>query len=112
MDDKPAAGLPGAALLHWRVHRHRTTTRTDLVGGATTTSDARLGPTIADLDASGAEDEPGLVEEGARSPSPILNILRLNLQCATSTALYAARFRAAYMIYMISYRKKHNIIVL
>ena len=31
-----------------------------LVGGPTTTSDARLGPTIADLDASGAEDEPGL----------------------------------------------------
>ena len=48
---------------------------------------------ITGLDVSDAEDEPGLVEEGARSPSPILNILRLNLQSATSTKLYAARFR-------------------
>jgi hypothetical protein len=47
---------------------------------------------IAGLDASDAEDGPGLVEEGARSQSPILNILHLNLQSATSTALYAARF--------------------
>ncbi len=43
--------------------------------------------------ASDAEDELGLVEEGTRSLSPILNILHLNLQSATSTALYAARFR-------------------
>ena len=51
-----------------------------LVGGPMTTSDARLRPTIAYLDASGTKDEPALVEEGARLPSLILNILRLNLQ--------------------------------
>ena len=44
---------------------------------------------IACLDESDAEDEPGLVEEGARSPSLILNSLHLNLQSATLTALYA-----------------------
>jgi hypothetical protein len=44
------------------------------------------------LDAVDAEDKQGLFEEGAISPSPILNILHLNLQSATSTALYAARF--------------------
>jgi hypothetical protein len=38
------------------------------------------------------EDKKRLVEEGAKSPSPILNILLLNLQSATSTSLYAARF--------------------
>ncbi len=38
---------------------------------------------IACLDASVAEDEPGLVEEGARSPSLILNSLHLNLQSVT-----------------------------
>ena len=38
---------------------------------------------IAGLDASDAEDEPGVVEEGARSPSLILNSLHLNLQSAT-----------------------------
>ena len=38
---------------------------------------------IACLDESDAEDEPGLVEEGARSPSLILNSLHLNLQSAT-----------------------------
>ena len=54
--------------------------RDGLVGGLTTTSDAQLGPTIAYLDMSGAEDEPGLVKEGARSQSSILNILHLNLQ--------------------------------
>jgi hypothetical protein len=48
---------------------------------------------IACLDASDAEDEPGVVEEGARSPSLILNSLHLNLQSATLTALYAARFQ-------------------
>jgi hypothetical protein len=48
---------------------------------------------IACLDASDAEDEQGLVEEGARSPSLILNSLHLNLQSATLTALYAARFQ-------------------
>ncbi len=41
--------------------------RDGLVGGPTITSDAQLGPTIADLDVSGAQDEQGLVEEGARS---------------------------------------------
>ncbi len=34
---------------------------------------------IACLDASDAEDEPGLVEDGTRSPSLILNSLHLNL---------------------------------
>jgi hypothetical protein len=43
-------------------------------------------------DASDAEDKPVLVKEGTRSLSLILNILRLNLQSATSTTLYAARF--------------------
>jgi hypothetical protein len=57
------------------------------------TSAGVLGHTTPRPDASNAEDEPGLVEEGARSPSPILSILRLNLQSATSTTPYAAHFR-------------------
>jgi hypothetical protein len=44
---------------------------------------------IAGLDASDAEDEPGV----ARSPSLILKSLHLNLQSATLTALYAACFQ-------------------
>ena len=51
---------------------------------------------IAGLDASDAEDEPGVVEEGARSPSLILNSLHSNLQSATLTALYAACFQDGY----------------
>jgi hypothetical protein len=46
---------------------------------------------IAGLDVSDAEDEPGLVEEGARSPSTIWNILYLNLQpaeCDFDSALW------------------------
>jgi hypothetical protein len=48
---------------------------------------------IAGLDASDAEDEPGLVEEGTRSLQLILNFLHLNMQRATSTVLYAERFQ-------------------
>ncbi len=47
---------------------------------------------IACLDMSDAKDEPGLVEEGARSLSLILNITHVNLQSATSTVLYQACF--------------------
>ncbi len=39
---------------------------------------------VAGLDVSDAEDEPGLVEEGARSPLTIWNIPYLNLQPAES----------------------------
>jgi hypothetical protein len=67
--------------------------RASLVRGSTRQDDAWLGHTTQRRDASDAEDEPGFVEEGARSRSPILNILRLNLQSATSTTLYALRFR-------------------
>jgi hypothetical protein len=63
-----------------------------LVGAPTTTSDAWLGPTIAGLDALDAEDKQGFVEESARSPSLILNILHLNLQSATLMQLHQAHF--------------------
>ncbi len=67
-----------------------------MVGGQTSKDNDRLGHTrshIACLDALDAEDELGLVEEGARSPSLILNSLHLNLQSATLTALYEASFQ-------------------
>ena len=63
---------------------------------------------IACLDAADAEDEPGLVEEGARSQS-ILNILRLKLQSTTSTTLNARVFCCCYRHLAIMYDIKHDI---
>ncbi len=92
-EEKPCAATParplaltlsddeedGASLVKGRARRPRAMTDWDTLH-------------IACLDSDASDAEPGLVREGARSSLMILNIMHLDLQSATSTALYQARF--------------------